>query len=287
MTMSMTAFARSASENQIASVQFFVEIRSLNQRFLEINCKLPSTFLFLENDIRQLVQSYIYRGKIEVSLIVRNVNGSFNSLNTEALHDWLLVFANSGVMETLGKPDWNTMVNLPGVMGDTRLEKEVLSEAILGEVRKVMGSLLDMRQREGEKISLVLQEQLKSISELLANIELQLPEIERRLVNNLESKIEALKVEVDRARFEQEVVYLLSKSDIREELDRLAFHIKETLQTLKQKGSIGRRLDFLMQEFNREANTLGAKAADNRLSKAAVDLKVLIEQMREQIQNVE
>lgn len=287
MTMSMTAFARSASENQIASVQFFVEIRSLNQRFLEINCKLPSTFLFLENDIRQLVQSYIYRGKIEISLIVRNVNGSFNSLNTEALHDWLLVFANSGVMETLGKPDWNTMVNLPGVMGDTRLEKEVLSEAILGEVRKVMGSLLDMRQREGEKISLVLQEQLKSISELLANIELQLPEIERRLVNNLESKIEALKVEVDRARFEQEVVYLLSKSDIREELDRLAFHIKETLQTLKQKGSIGRRLDFLMQEFNREANTLGAKAADNRLSKAAVDLKVLIEQMREQIQNVE
>lgn len=285
--MSMTAFARSSSENQIASVQFFVEIRSLNQRFLEINCKIPNTFMFLENDIRQLVQNYLHRGKVEVSLIVRNVNGSFASLNVETLHDWLLAFANSGVMETLGKPDWNTMVNLPGVMGDARLEKEVLAEAILAEVKTVLENLIEMRRREGEKIASVLEGQLKNITELLAKIEIQLPEIEQKLVNNLENKIEALKVEVDRGRFEQEIVYLLSKTDIREELDRLAFHIKETLQTLKQKGSIGRRLDFLMQEFNREANTLGAKAADNTLSRAAVDLKVIIEQMREQIQNVE
>lgn len=286
MRMSMTAFAR--TDGETADTTFSVEIRSVNHRFLDIQTKLPESLRALEPIIRQKCQQALYRGKIEVYVSSkRAASGKEVQLNPPIIKRWLLAFSDSGAMESLGKPDWATMLTLPGVMLETAPDAESLHAAVLEAVDHTIAGLLDMRSREGEQITAVLLQQLDAVQAHVCRLLDYYPQAEAAIGANLRERLQAAKVEVEPARFEQELVLLLSKADVREELDRLQFHVNEARKALAQHEAVGRRMDFLMQEFNREANTLGSKAADNELSKSAVELKVIIEQMREQVQNLE
>lgn len=284
--MSMTAFA--GSEGSFADFSYSIEIKTVNHRFLEVQVKLPEGMRSIENIIRQKFQQALYRGKVDIWIGVKRLQaGREVSLNPTIMKRWLLAFSDSGVMQSLGKPDWQTMLNLPGVLVESAVDQEELNQAILESLDTAIANLLEMREREGEQIKQVLLEQLEQIEQQMQTIDAAVPQIERQRREQLQEKIAALQMEINQDRLEQEIVFMLNKSDIREEIDRIRFHIQEARQSLNEQSAIGRKMDFLMQEFNREANTLSAKAGDNLLSKAAVDLKVIIEQMREQVQNLE
>lgn len=282
----MTAFA--GSEGSFADFSYSIEIKTVNHRFLEVQVKLPEGMRSIENIIRQKFQQALYRGKVDIWIGVKRLQaGREVSLNPAIMKRWLLAFSDSGVMQSLGKPDWQTMLNLPGVLVESAVDQEELNQAILESLDTAIANLLEMREREGEQIKQVLLEQLEQIEQQMQTIDAAVPQIERQRREQLQEKIAALQMEINQDRLEQEIVFMLNKSDIREEIDRIRFHIQEARQSLNEQSAIGRKMDFLMQEFNREANTLSAKAGDNLLSKAAVDLKVIIEQMREQVQNLE
>lgn len=284
--MSMTAFA--GSEGSFADFSYSIEIKTVNHRFLEVQVKLPEGMRSIENIIRQKFQQALYRGKVDIWIGVKRLQaGREVSLNPSIMKRWLLAFSDSGVMQSLGKPDWQTMLNLPGVLVESAVDQEELNQAILESLDTAIANLLEMREREGEQIKQVLLEQLEQVEQQMQTIDAAVPQIERQRREQLQEKIAALQMEINQDRLEQEIVFMLNKSDIREEIDRIRFHIQEARQSLNEQSAIGRKMDFLMQEFNREANTLSAKAGDNLLSKAAVDLKVIIEQMREQVQNLE
>lgn len=282
----MTAFA--GSEGSFADFSYSIEIKTVNHRFLEVQVKLPEGMRSIENIIRQKFQQALYRGKVDIWIGVKRLQaGREVSLNPAIMKRWLLAFSDSGVMQSLGKPDWQTMLNLPGVLVESAVDQEELNQAILESLDTAIANLLEMREREGEQIKQVLLEQLEQIEQQMQTIDAAVPQIERQRREQLQEKIAALQMEINQDRLEQEIVFMLNKSDIREEIDRIRFHIQEARQSLNEQSAIGRKMDFLMQEFNREANTLSAKVGDNLLSKAAVDLKVIIEQMREQVQNLE
>lgn len=282
----MTAFA--GSEGSFADFSYSIEIKTVNHRFLEVQVKLPEGMRSIENIIRQKFQQALYRGKVDIWIGVKRLQaGREVSLNPSIMKRWLLAFSDSGVMQSLGKPDWQTMLNLPGVLVESAVDQEGLNQAVLESLDTAIANLLEMREREGEQIKQVLLEQLEQIEKQMQAIDTAVPQIERQRREQLQEKIAALQMEINQDRLEQEIVFMLNKSDIREEIDRIRFHIQEARQSLNEQSAIGRKMDFLMQEFNREANTLSAKAGDNLLSKAAVDLKVIIEQMREQVQNLE
>lgn len=282
----MTAFA--GSEGSFADFSYSIEIKTVNHRFLEVQVKLPEGMRSIENIIRQKFQQALYRGKVDIWIGVKRLQaGREVSLNPSIMKRWLLAFSDSGVMQSLGKPDWQTMLNLPGVLVESAVDQEGLNQAVLESLDTAIANLLEMREREGEQIKQVLLEQLEQIEQQMQTIDAAVPQIERQRREQLQEKIAALQMEINQDRLEQEIVFMLNKSDIREEIDRIRFHIQEARQSLNEQSAIGRKMDFLMQEFNREANTLSAKAGDNLLSKAAVDLKVIIEQMREQVQNLE
>lgn len=282
----MTAFA--GSEGSFADFSYSIEIKTVNHRFLEVQVKLPEGMRSIENIIRQKFQQALYRGKVDIWIGVKRLQaGREVSLNPAIMKRWLLAFSDSGVMQSLGKPDWQTMLNLPGVLVESAVDQEGLNQAVLESLDTAIANLLEMREREGEQIKQVLLEQLEQIEKQMQAIDAAVPQIERQRREQLQEKIAALQMEINQDRLEQEIVFMLNKSDIREEIDRIRFHIQEARQSLNEQSAIGRKMDFLMQEFNREANTLSAKAGDNLLSKAAVDLKVIIEQMREQVQNLE
>lgn len=284
--MSMTAFA--GSEGSFADFSYSIEIKTVNHRFLEVQVKLPEGMRSIENIIRQKFQQALYRGKVDIWIGVKRLQtGREVSLNPAIVKRWLLAFSDSDVMQSLGKPDWQTMLNLPGVLVESAVDQEGLNQAVLESLDTAIANLLEMREREGEQIKQVLLEQLEQIEKQMQAIDTAVPQIERQRREQLQEKIAALQIEINQDRFEQEIVFMMNKSDIREEIDRIRFHIQEARQSLNEQSAIGRKMDFLMQEFNREANTLSAKAGDNLLSKAAVDLKVIIEQMREQVQNLE
>lgn len=286
MRMSMTAFAR--ADGETADTTFAVEIRSVNHRFLDIQTKLPDSLRVLEPTIRAKCQQALYRGKVDVYVSSkRSATGKELQLNPPIIKRWLLAFSDSGAMESLGKPDWATMLGLPGVMLEASTDAESLQAAVLEALDYAIAGLLEMRSREGEQITAILQQQLNAIEGHVEYLLGYYPQVEAAISEGLRERLATLKVEVDPVRFEQELVFLLAKADVREELDRLQFHVNEARQALEQADAVGRRMDFLMQEFNREANTLGSKAADNELSRVAVELKVIIEQMREQVQNLE
>ena len=283
---SMTAFA--GSEGSFADFSYSIEIKTVNHRFLEVQVKLPEGMRSIENIIRQKFQQALYCGKVDIWIGVKRLQaGREVSLNPAIMKRWLLAFSDSGVMQSLGKPDWQTMLNLPGVLVESAVDQEGLNQAVLESLDTAIANLLEMREREGEQIKQVLLEQLEQIEQQMQTIDAAVPQIERQRREQLQEKIAALQMEINQDRLEQEIVFMLNKSDIREEIDRIRFHIQEARKSLNEQSAIGRKMDFLMQEFNREANTLSAKAGDNLLSKAAVDLKVIIEQMREQVQNLE
>lgn len=285
MRHGMTAFAR--VYQQIGDYRVQVEIRSVNHRYLELSPRIGEQWRHLEGPMRERLQRLLKRGKVDFWLTVEAAGlASLPALNEHVLQMWIERLEVQRY-ESLGKPDWSVLLKLPGVLNDSSAAGLPDDEVIMAVFAEAVDELLRVRAAEGEAMASVINERLDGVAEQVAAVRAHYPQVQVKIEQDLRDKIAALKVEIDQQRFEQELVYLLSRADIAEELDRLDFHVAETRKTLAQKGSIGRRLDFLMQEFNREVNTLGSKSSDQLISRAAVDLKVLIEQMREQVQNIE
>ena len=249
--------------------------------------KMMDALRHLEGGIRERLQATVQRGKVEVWIFVETLSDARTQrLDTAALAQWLQALAAADSGNALGQPAWGDVLALPGVLVRERDSEDALDDMVMHLFEQALGDFLAMREREGTAIARVLGQRLDDIDGQLAHVHAHLPRLQEKTAAQLRERLAALRSEVDPAIAGQTLAAILSKMDVQEELDRLRFHVTEARKTLQQDGAIGRRLDFLMQEFNREANTLGSKAGDNVLSQAAVDLKVLIEQMREQVQNL-
>ena len=289
MIQSMTAYGRSEESGDWGEAS--CEIRSVNHRYLELNLRLPDSVRELEPTLRDRTRKTLSRGKIEVNFSFQaNPSGNDSDLNlnthllsqlTQALDTVATQLTNAAPVDPLELLRW------PGMVKGQDLDRDQLLEAALNGFDKALEGLVEHRLREGVELKSLVEQRLDAISNNVLDIRAKLPAILEQQKAKLLDKFEALKLEVDPERLEQELVYVAQKSDVDEELDRLDTHVAEVRRVLNQKGSIGRRLDFLMQELNREANTLSSKSIVSETTQAAVEMKVLIEQMREQIQNIE
>jgi len=288
MARSMTAFARQELVKDWGSLT--LELRSVNHRYLEVSLRLPEDFRSLETKIREKISEKLGRGKVDVGLrFSRNDTSSGEIIIDKKLIEQISN-ASREIDHILYNPEGVSSLDIlrwPGVIKPSELDSTELNTAVFELLEMTLDDMLDGRAREGEKLAALIQQRCLSISEVIENVKKRLPEIMQIWREKLLKRIQDASVEVDESRLEQELVIIAQKTDVDEELDRLTTHIAEVERVLKNENPIGRRLDFLMQELNREANTLGSKSIDTETTKASVDLKVLIEQMREQIQNIE
>jgi uncharacterized protein (TIGR00255 family) len=285
----MTGFARVEHQYEFGRLSW--EMRSLNHRYLDFGLRLPEEFRPLEADIRKCLGQYLSRGKIEATLHFFETPGSTGSgleLNLERARELLKLHGEMArLASTEPQIDISQMLKWPGLIEEKRPDPAPLKAAAMDLLVQAAKELQAGREREGEQMANAIRERLRGVEALTANIRSWLPEIRTALRQRMHERVADLPQPLDPGRIEQEVVILSQKIDIDEELDRLDAHIEEVYRVLELTEPVGRRLDFLMQEFNREANTLSSKSVDQRTTQAAVDLKVLIEQMREQVQNVE
>ena len=288
MTLSMTGFAR--LEQPITGGTLSIELKSVNHRYLELNFRIPDKLKSAETSLRALLKKNLSRGKVDVSVHLNTDDGNTTQLHVnvpllEQVHQALSHVQNAvpeaQAVNALDLLKW------PGVMAVNPLDIEQTSATLVDLTQQAIAQLVAHRQREGEELAQTIETRLVAMTDIVAELQSALPGILEAQKTLLQDKIAALDVELDPQRLAQEVAILAQKSDVAEELDRLNLHIEEVRHILKSKGAIGRKLDFLMQEFNREANTLSSKAIVIQTTRSAVDLKVLIEQMREQIQNIE
>jgi uncharacterized protein (TIGR00255 family) len=288
MIRSMTAFARQEADTEFGSLAW--EIRSLNHRYLELGLRLPEELRAMESAVRERVNARLGRGKVECSCRFRPAAAGAAPVDVnednltrvlaacKAVNSRLPAAVPLNPLELLG---W------PGVVREATVDTGPLQQQALTLLDKSLDELLLSREREGEQINILLLQRCDDMSALVAQARSYLPEIRAGLRQKLQARLADLGVDVDPGRFEQELVMQLQKVDVDEEMDRLETHIGEVRRVLERKEPVGRRLDFLMQELNREANTLGSKSVVTETTNISVELKVLIEQMREQVQNVE
>lgn len=286
MTASMTAFARRETHQDWGSLSW--EIRSVNQRYLEPSFRLPETLRDLEPTLRNELRQALSRGKLDITLKFYPAEDNAQLEVNTVLLDQLIAAADQIYNRTPAAAlDPLRLLQWPGVMQSAKADEEEVKKAALQLFKEALTDLKAHRQREGEELAKLIEDRLEQISQHLASAQSYLPAALEAWRTSLLERAQKLQIELDPARLEQETVLLAQKQDVMEELDRLTTHIKEVRRALKSKEPIGRRLDFLMQEMNREANTLGSKAISMEMTQVSVDLKVLVEQMREQIQNIE
>jgi uncharacterized protein (TIGR00255 family) len=288
MTRSMTAFTRQQSEHAWGTLVW--EIRSVNHRYLEPSFRMPDTLRHLESPLREQLRNLVQRGKVEAQLKFMATGDSHSSIHLDHEAMAQLHKATSTIDQFF--PECSPVSALeilrwPGVIIEKQQDTKSIEEQTLALFGAALESLQEQREREGAQLDSLINDRLAQISKIVADIRQDLPRILEAQAERLRTQFNDLKLEVDPTRVEQEIVLLTQKADIHEELDRLDTHVKEVRHNLKQQGQVGRRLDFLMQELNREANTLCSKAVVTSTTLGAVELKVLIEQMREQIQNIE
>ncbi|MBE9396839.1 YicC family protein [Pontibacterium sp. N1Y112] len=289
MTRSMTAFARQEAEHSWGSLIW--EIRSVNHRYLEPHLRMPESLRELEGSLREQLRKKLSRGKVECTLRFHpeaqaqqlTVNSEF-AKELIAAADEVAALSLSGNTQPMNPLD---VLRWPGVLQDAQIDMDQVKAEALKLFGRALDDLIAGREREGAELNALIEQRLVSISEIVVEVRSKLPQILQAQRDNLRSRLEELKEDLDEGRLEQEMVMLAQKADVDEEMDRLNTHVLEVRRVLKQKGPIGRRLDFLMQELNREANTLSSKSIVADTTQCAVELKVLIEQMREQIQNIE
>ena len=288
MVYSMTAFSRQQLEHEWGSLTW--EIRSVNHRYLEPSVRLPENFRSLENPIRRQLREKLYRGKIECLLRFRTVEA--NQIDWQLNLDLIsqLTKANLEINNSIGgdyKLSSLDILKWPGVISDQSIDEEIFNKEAMGLFEKALDDLIVVREREGASLRDAILKRIASIQRIIDSIQAKMPSIIMKQKENLLNKLEDIKAEFEPTRLEQEITLLAQKADVDEELDRLNSHLQEAKRVLDSGGQIGRRLDFLMQELNREANTLSSKSIVVETTQSAVELKVLIEQMREQIQNIE
>jgi uncharacterized protein (TIGR00255 family) len=289
MIRSMTGFARVESQYEFGRLSW--EMRSVNHRYLDFSLRLPEEFRPLEADIRKCLGQYLSRGKIEATLRYFEAPGAQGSgleLNLTLARELLNVHGEMARLASIEQQaEITQLLKWPGLIEEKRPDTAPLQAAAMELLIEAAQELQAGRGREGEQMANAIRERLAGVTSLTTNIRSWLPEIRIALKQKLLDRVADLQLPLDPGRVEQEVVILSQKIDVDEELDRLDAHVEEVYRVLDLTEPVGRRLDFLMQEFNRESNTLSSKSIDQRTTQAAVDLKVLIEQMREQIQNVE
>ncbi|MEC7938303.1 MAG: YicC/YloC family endoribonuclease [Pseudomonadota bacterium] len=287
MPNSMTAFSRIDVNSEFGSLIF--ELKSVNHRFIEINFKIPELFKKLELQMRDLLKEALVRGKVECSIIINeNTVLSETKIDQAQLENYLDLMQK--VKSKVGEPDKisiTDVLNLPGVLNQKPVESSGLEKFCLEGFKETIKKLKEFREIEGKKLKKDITEKIKFIEVHLESLEKELPRLLDLNRKRLEKRISDLAVQIDRDRLDQEMVLLANRSDIDEEIVRLRSHSSEVIRLLNTDNAIGRKLDFLMQEMNREANTIGSKSLSEFTSKVAIELKVLIEQIREQVQNIE
>ena len=284
MTNSMTAFARAESGGIVW------ELRSVNQRYLDVNFKIPESLRFLEPALRDILRGKIQRGKVECLLRVdRKINDPTDlKVNQGAVLKLLKATQDiAAIFPDARQPTTLDLLNWPGVLEQEEQDRDALGLEITTAFSEGVTALAEMREREGAGLEQIIRTKLLELADIVTSVRGEVAVIQDRQQHKIRDRINELKVDVDAGRLEQELVYQAQKSDVAEELDRLNTHVTEVQSTLDSKKPAGRRLDFLMQELNREANTLSSKAIAANTTIAAVELKVIIEQMREQVQNIE
>jgi uncharacterized protein (TIGR00255 family) len=289
MIRSMTGFARRERQGPWGTLT--CEIRAVNHRYLELALRMPEDLRTIENDARQVLSSSLRRGKVDLGLYLRGAAGQAQAFDVNRGLIEQLAKAAAEVASVAGAPLASVspldLLRWPGAIREPEKDLRPVLTAALELVRDTASDLNESRGREGARIREMLQSRCEQLQQGVAQLRTRLPDIAARIKARVGERVAQLGTQVDPARLEQELVLLAYKMDFDEELDRLGSHVTETLQVLGAKEPAGRRLDFLMQELNREANTLSSKSQDADTTRAAVDMKVLIEQMREQVQNVE
>ncbi|WP_296050068.1 YicC/YloC family endoribonuclease [uncultured Alteromonas sp.] len=287
MIYSMTAFARSEVKKDWGTAVW--EIRSVNQRYLETYFRLPEQFRGLEPLLRDRFRKRLQRGKVECALRFTANDAAVTKLTLneelakQVLHaaDWVQSHGQSTGVNPLDVLRW------PGVIAAEEADMDAIQADLLAGMDKAMDDFIAARGDEGKNLKLLIEQRLDAIEVEAQKVSERMPEILNWQRERIQTRFEEAKLELDAARVEQEMILLAQKVDVAEELDRLNSHVGETRKILNKGGACGRRLDFMMQEFNRESNTLGSKSINTEITQSAVELKVLIEQMREQIQNIE
>jgi uncharacterized protein (TIGR00255 family) len=289
MPRSMTGFARREAKLPWGTLVW--EIRSVNHRYLEPSFRLPEDFREIEPHLRDAMRKALQRGKVEASLNVQWEQEGESDLGINLSKIAQLTKAAqqiNGLLGAIAAPvNALDILRWPGVIQKQELDREQMHKAALELFDLALEGLIEHRSREGAELQQLIINRLDNVSAQVVNVRALMPEILAAQREKLQTKLAALQVELDPERLEQEIVLLAQKADVDEELDRLDTHVLEVKRSLKQTDSLGRRLDFLMQELNREANTLSSKSIVSETTQAAVELKVLIEQMREQVQNIE
>ncbi len=288
MTKSMTAFVRVQGQGEIG--QFVWEVRSVNHRYLDTSFKMSDRFRELEAGMREVMSKYLKRGKVDCSLRYQqdSVLPDTLQVNEEVLKQ--LQKTHQQIQKTFNDPvslNLNDVLRWPGVMQIEEKDQATIQAELLKLFRQAIVEFDAIREREGNQLAKLLEQRLDEIKKQIQKAQDVLPKILELQREKLMKKFEEAKVELDPERLAQEMIFVAQKLDVSEELDRLIVHADETGHILKSDKPCGRRLDFLMQEFNREANTLGSKSISEVTTSVSLELKVLIEQMREQVQNIE
>lgn len=288
MTKSMTAFARTQTSEEFGSI--VCELRTVNHRYLEMHMRLPDELRAQEVRLREMIAKRLKRGKLECNVRLQLQDKKAGAININKDQAAAIIDASHVINDMLHQPsEVNPMEILawPGVVEESDVDLKPVIAAFETLLSQALDELIDNREREGNRLADLLQMRCDAMQEIVNAVRENMPKIQQRYREKLLNKLDDLKIEIDHDRMEQELLHLVQKMDVEEEIDRLDCHLQEMKDILSRDEAVGRRLDFLMQELNREANTLGSKSADISSTQASLELKVLIEQMREQIQNIE
>ena len=283
----MTGYASVTDESPVGGLS--LDLRSVNHRYLDVQFRMPDELRLLESDLRERISARVSRGKVECRIGL-TVPPTLNAMQLDEALLSRMKELNDRVRLTL--PDAQSLrvadlLRWPGMLGSDSLPVEMLKEKCLQLVDKALADLSAARAREGEKLKLVILERASSVDEIVNDLAPRIPQLVTAYQEKLSTRLREAMLDPENDRLKQEVVMFAAKIDVDEELQRLSTHVSEIRRILEKGGTVGKRLDFLMQELNREANTLGSKSADVAVTQGAMSLKVLIEQMREQIQNIE
>ncbi len=285
----MTGFSRVQAESEMGTLS--IEIKSVNSRYLDIFFKMPDSLKPFENDLRKALGNRLARGKVECSIRFYAAAKEQLSINEDYVTALLSVSKKIAETHHINDVGMGELLRLSGVLVETPADSDKLKAWLMPLFEQAIDELLQQRQNEGKHLNQLVSERLSSVAEIIAsvkeNYQASIDNVKDKLHTKLDELAERFQSQVDEQRFEQEMIYLLQKMDIAEEIDRLQGHIAEVKKLLDSDMAIGRKLDFLMQEMNRESNTIASKSQNLGVTLNAVELKVLLEQMREQIQNIE
>lgn len=287
MIYSMTAFAHFELKKEWGNAVW--ELRSVNQRFLETYFRLPEQFRHLETGLRERLRAALARGKVECHLRIDLTNDRNGELPLNKTYAEAVIGSLQSLREIAGGGEINLVdvLRYPGVVDTQNQDLDRIAQDLVEGFERILADFIAMRGREGANLHALIQQRLDTIGDIVAKVQTQMPEILQWQKDKLQQRFDELNLQLDPQRLEQEMVLTAQRVDVAEELERLQLHVKETASILNKGGAVGRKLDFMMQELNRETNTLASKSINTDITNSAVELKVLIEQMREQIQNLE